>query len=231
MYKDLATLYDEFVNVPYEKWAIFINNILEKQNANLVLDLACGTGTLTGMLSQYGYDMIAIDNSAEMLMVARDKLAESSILFLKQDIRKFELYGTVDAIVCTCDALNYILEEKELKEIFRLVKNYLNPGGVFIFDVKKESFFKELWPRTFFESSEGLITWEVSYDEQTKINEYFLNIFTKEANGLYSRTEEHHIQKIHTNLEICLKDARLEIISTHDGYTDEVGRMVYVCKG
>jgi SAM-dependent methyltransferase len=230
MYKNLATLYDEFINVPYETWAYLINGTLKKQNAKLVLDLACGTGTLTGLLSQYGYDMIAIDNSEEMLMIAKDKLMESSILFLKQDMRSFELYGTVDAIICTCDSLNYILKEDELKQVFSLVKNYLNPNGIFIFDVKTEDFFKNLEPKTTFESDKGVIFWETNYDEKTKINEYFLNIFVKTPNGLYERSEEHHLQKVHPKMELFLRISGLETIRKYNGYSKDDGRKIYICK-
>ena len=103
---------------------------------NIVLDLGCGTGTLTEKLAEAGYDMIGVDNSQEMLEIAMEKREKSgkNILYLLQDMREFELYGTVGAVVSICDSLNYILEEEELLQVFSLVNNDLFPEGVFIFD-------------------------------------------------------------------------------------------------
>ena len=108
---------------------------------NLVVDLGCGTGTLTELLYQKGYDMIGIDNAEEMLNVAMEKKAESGseILYLLQDMRELELYSTVGTVVSVCDSVNYILEEDELAETFSLVNNYLYPGGIFIFDFNTQT--------------------------------------------------------------------------------------------
>ena len=102
-----------------------------------VLDLGCGTGTVTELLADAGYDMIGVDNSCDMLEIAEEKKEKSGhdILYLMQDMREFELYGTVRAVVSVCDSVNYILEEEDLLEVFSLVNNYLDPGGMFIFDM------------------------------------------------------------------------------------------------
>ncbi len=101
---------------------------------------------MTEELASYGYDMIGVDNSEEMLEIAMDKKEKSGhdILYLLQDMRKFELYGTVKAIVSVCDCINYITEEEELEQVFRLVNNYLDPGGIFIFDFNTEYKYKEI---------------------------------------------------------------------------------------
>lgn len=231
MYKDFAILYDEFINVPYERWANFIDEILKKENAKLVLDLCCGTATLTSLLQSLGYDMIGIDRSEQMLMMARSKY--ENILFLQQDMRSFELYGTVDAIICTCDALNYILKEEELIKVFGLVKNYLNPNGIFIFDLKTEETFRTLLKKTFYESEKGLITCEVDYDEEYHINEYFLNVFIKLKEGLYERSYENHYQRAHKNIEEIIEKAGFTIIEKRLNYSDaedDIYRNVYVCR-
>ena len=139
-YGEFARVYDLFMdNIDYEKWADYIQKHLEEQGIRdgLVLELGCGTGTMTGLLAQKGYDMIGVDNSEEMLAEAMEKKMESGqdILYLLQDMQEFELYGTVRAVVSVCDSLNYLTEKEDLLQVFRLVNNYLDPGGVFLFDM------------------------------------------------------------------------------------------------
>ena len=158
-YTGFAQVYDIFMDdTPYGEWCENIVRILEKyrvpwragmgghddsavernlqQEYNSILDLGCGTGTLTQLLAGRGYDMIGIDNAQEMLQIAMDKREASGldILYLLQDMREFELYGTVGAVVCVCDSVNYLLEGEEIIKTFRLVNNYLFPGGIFLFD-------------------------------------------------------------------------------------------------
>ena len=139
-YTNFAEVYDLFMdNIPYEDWCSYVTGLLKEHGVKdgLILDLGCGTGSLTELLAVAGYDMIGVDNSEDMLQIAMDKRAESGkdILYLLQDMREFELYGTVKAVLSICDCINYILEYKDLVEVFRLVNNYLDPGGVFIFDL------------------------------------------------------------------------------------------------
>ena len=137
-YTDFASVYDIFMDeTPYKAWSANVQAALERHQIvkGLVLDLGCGTGTLTELLSAAGYDMIGIDSSPEMLGRAIEKRdrSEHDILYLCQDMREFELYGTVQAVVSLCDSVNYILEPSELETVFRLVNNYLDPGGIFFF--------------------------------------------------------------------------------------------------
>ena len=139
-YTSFANVYDTFMdNVPYKEWADTIVRILSEDGINegLVLELGCGTGSMTEELASRGYDMIGVDYSEEMLEVAIKKREESGhdILYLHQDMREFELYGTVKAVISICDSINYILEKDDLLEVFRLVNNYLDPGGLFLFDL------------------------------------------------------------------------------------------------
>ena len=142
-YTSFAMVYDTFMdNVPYEEWAVYLQELLKEYQIEegLVLDLGCGTGTMTELLADYGYDMIGVDNSEEMLEIAFEKRMQSGhdgILYLLQDMRDFELYGTVKAVVSICESVNYITEEEELEQVFRLVNNYLDPGGIFIFDFNR----------------------------------------------------------------------------------------------
>ena len=136
-------------NTPYEKWGGFVLDRLRRAGIEdgILLDLGCGTGNMTELLADAGYDMIGVDLSEEMLNVAMEKRACSGheILYLAQDMREFELYGTVRAVVCFCDSLNYLLEEEELAQCFRLVNNYLDPGGLFIFDFN--TVYKDVYKR------------------------------------------------------------------------------------
>ena len=139
-YAGFAAVYDLFMdNVPYEKWRDRIVELLKEYGIKdgLILDLGCGTGTMTELLAEAGYDMTGVDISEEMLELAAEKRSASGhdILYLLQDMREFELYGTVKAVVSVCDSVNYITEEADLLQVFRLVNNYLDPGGIFLFDL------------------------------------------------------------------------------------------------
>ena len=136
-YESFAEVYDLFMdNVPYDVWKDNLLGILAryKITEGLVAELGCGTGKMTRRLAESGYDMIGIDNSYEMLGIAMEYPAEG-ILYLCQDMRAFELYGTVAAVVSVCDSMNYIVEYADLVEVIRLVNNYLDPGGIFVFDL------------------------------------------------------------------------------------------------
>jgi len=226
MYAEFSQVYDKFMdNVDYDSWIEFIEKIWEKNGLKpkLVLDLACGTGNFTMPLSKKGYEMIGVDSSAEMLSVARSKEeADSGILFLCQDMREFELYGTVDAGICMVDGLNYLLEEDELLQVFRLVKNYLNPGGIFIFDMNTIYKFKEVMGENSYcdidESS--AIIWENYYDEADNENEYNVTIFIEnEESGMYKRHEETHYQKGYEkeNIIELINEAGLTILNIYGG--------------
>ena len=131
-YSGFAYVYDTFMDeTPYEEWKDYIVEILKDNGIDdgLVLDLGCGTGTLTRLLSDSGYDMIGVDNSEDMLCVAREyemdedgSLDGSNILYLCQDMRQFELYGTVRAVISVCDCKNFFerLRERITSSIFKL---------------------------------------------------------------------------------------------------------------
>ena len=140
---------------------IYLKELLKEYGAEdgLVLDLGCGTGSMTQLLAEAGYDMIGADNSEEMLEIAMEKRAAAGldILYLLQDMREFELYGTVRAVVSICDSMNYIMEPEELTQVFRLANNYLDPGGVFIFDLNTEYKYKELMGENTFAEDLSLI--------------------------------------------------------------------------
>ena len=229
-YEEFALVYDIFQdNVDYEAWASYLKDTLADFGIEngLVLDLGCGTGTMTELLASAGYDMIGVDGSEEMLLRASEKREESghSILYLLQDMTEFELYGTVRAVVSVCDSLNYLLEGEELLQTFRLVNNYLDPGGIFIFDMNTEYKYRELLGScTIAENrEEGSFIWENDYDEESGINEYDLTLFVRREDGLYEKSEEVHYQRAWSSEKVkeLLKAAGMTVIAVYDAYTRE----------
>lgn len=229
MYESFAYLYDQFMSdVPYKEWVDYIEKIWDKHDLEpeLVLDLACGTGSVTIELAKRGYDMTGIDLSFEMLDVARMKTAEarlSSVLYLQQDMREFELYGTVNSIVCICDSMNYLLEEEDVEETIGWMDNYLHPGGLLIFDVNTHYKYKEkLGAGTFTDVRENCAyIWENYYDEEERINTYDLTLFNEEESGLYRRYEEEHYQRAYDIdfIKKAIAKAGLELVATYDAFT------------
>ena len=229
-YTSFARVYDTFMdNIPYEEWAVYLTGLLNEYGVNdgLVLDLGCGTGNMTELLAKEGYDMIGVDNAEEMLEIAMEKREKSGhdILYLLQDMREFELYGTVRAVVSVCDSVNYIDEEEDLTEVFRLVNNYLDPGGVFIFDFNTLYKYSEiLGDRTIAENREDCsFIWDNYYYEEERINEYELSIFIREKENLFRRYEETHFQRGYTLDEMIrmIKDSGLEFVTAYDAFTRE----------
>lgn len=228
-YTSFAAVYDTFMdNIPYEEWGAYLKSLLKEYDVKngLVLDLGCGTGTMTEILAEDGYDMIGVDNSEDMLEIAMEKKVESGhdILYLLQDMREFELYGTVNAIVSICDSVNYITEEEELVEVFRLVNNYLDPKGIFIFDFNTEYKYQEiLGDCTIAENREECsFIWDNYYYEKEKINEYELSLFIQEEDSeLYRKYEETHFQKAYTyeTMRRLIEESGLEFVTAYDAFT------------
>lgn len=214
-YTDFAEVYDTFMDeTPYEEWCDFLLTLLQRfeiqeeiadeklrQEKNSILDLGCGTGTLTELLAAQGFDMIGVDNSPEMLRIALDKKERSGsdILYLCQDMREFELYGTVGAVISVCDSLNYLLTEDDLLAVFELVRNYLYPGGLFIFDFNTVYKYEVvIGDATIAENREDCsFIWENYYHPENETNEYDLTIFVKDdkEKESFRRFQETHYQR------------------------------------
>lgn len=225
-YEGFAEVYDTFMqDTPYDEWTSYIERIWEHfgLKPKLVCDLACGTGSITTRLAKRGYDMIGIDLSSAMLTKAREKSPEG-VLYLNQDMREFELFGTVDSIVCICDSINYITEKEDLLQVFKLVNNYLDPKGLFIFDLNTIHKFRNiLADNCFCETTESsAYTWENYYDEAERINEFYTNFFVADPeSGMYHRYEEYHYEKGYTIEEITslIEQSGLEFLGVYDELT------------
>ena len=229
-YTSFARVYDTFMdNVPYGESCEYVAGLLEAYEIRdgLVLDLGCGTGSLTELLAEKGYDMIGADCSEDMLEIAGEKKEKSGydILYLLQDMREFELYGTVRAVVSICDSMNYIMSEEELLQVFRLVNNYLDPEGIFIFDMNTIYKYRELLgDATIAENREACsFIWENSWYEEERVNEYDLTIFEKEENGLFRKYTETHFQRAYEieTVERLIQEAGMEFVAVYDAFTKE----------
>ncbi len=228
-YTGFAEIYDTFMdNVPYEEWADRLEAILKEYGIHdgLILDLGCGTGNMTECFARRGFDMIGVDNAEDMLEIAAGKREKSGhdILYLLQDMREFELYGTVRAVISVCDCVNYVLDAEELLDVFRLVNNYLDPSGIFLFDFNTRFKYENvLGDRTFAESrDECSFIWDNYYYEEEQVNEYELTLFIKEKGSkeIYRRYQETHYQKGYTLEEIkgLIKKSGMEFLAAYDAY-------------
>lgn len=242
-YESFAEVYDLFMdNVPYDVWKDNLLGILAryKITEGLVAELGCGTGKMTRRLAESGYDMIGIDNSYEMLGIAMEYPAEG-ILYLCQDMRAFELYGTVAAVVSVCDSMNYIVEYADLVEVIRLVNNYLDPGGIFVFDLNTSYKYRsQLADNTFAENREqGSFIWENTFDETTGINEYDLTLYIQDEEDpdYFMRFEEVHYQRAYEieAIKKALREGGMDLLEILDADTmtpvlEETERMYVIAR-
>ena len=243
-YESFARVYDLFMdNIPYQEWCGYLTGLLKECGVTegLVLELGCGTGNVTRLLAGDGYDMIGVDNAPDMLEIAMEKKEadQQDILYLLQDMREFELYGTVKAVVSICDSMNYIIEEEDLLQVFRLVNNYLDPKGIFIFDMNTEYKYREiLGENTIAENREDAsFIWDNFYDEEGQINEYDLALFIPEeiqGETLYRKYEEVHYQRAYSleTVKNLLEQAGMEFVTVYDAFThdapQEYSERVYI---
>lgn len=227
-YSELARCYDLFMDdTPYDKWLNYVLKVFDRYGVpkELVLDLGCGTGTFTGMLSDEGYDMIGVDSSSEMLQIAmaKNEGRDRDILYLLQDMREFELYGTVRAVVCICDSINYLLTDEDVIKTFKLVENYLDKDGIFVFDFNTVYKYSEvIGATTIAENREDFsFIWENYYYPDDHINEYDLTIFSKEGD-LFRKSTETHLQRGYTvsDMKGFVERAGLQLLEIKDADSD-----------
>lgn len=201
-YGPLAFWYDRLtLDIPYEAFADFYEKEFSTDGGEfkILLDLCCGTGTLTWLLAERGYEMIAADASPDMLMQAASKAAEVSVppLFLCQDASALDLYGTVDAAVCSLDGMNYI-PESELPEVFHRLHLFVRPGGLLIFDIKTPEWFRSVDGSVSVDETEDMLClWRAEFDTEENAICYGMDIFSK-SGSLWRRDSEEHIEYAHS---------------------------------
>lgn len=222
MYNRFAYLYDSLINdVDYKKWVDYYYKIFHRYSLNpkLGLDLGCGTGNMTTEFSRRGIEMTGVDISEDMLMVAREKSEGMDILYLNQDMTDFELYGTVDFIVSSLDCVNYITDKRELLKVFKLVNNYLDPGGLFIFDINTRYKLENVIGENTFvlENEDVFCTWQNEYDKKRKICDFYLTFFCRNGNE-YTRFDEQHSERAYEleDIKKLIENSGMRLLKAYD---------------
>lgn len=218
-YGAFAEYYDSLTsNVSYDETAKYVADILDENGIKkgILLDLACGTGTMSVQMAKRGYEVIGIDNSPEMLSEAREKAYEAGedILFLCQDMCDIDLYGTVECTICLLDSLNHLESAEELLAAFKGVSLFTVPGGLFIFDVNTQYKHKYvLGNNTFvYDNDDVYCVWQNEYDDESNTVEIFLDFF-EEENGLYRRSSEYFT-------ECAFSDETIRRLLKEAGFSD-----------
>lgn len=228
IYDLLAPMYNSINGeIDYSEWADFYEKIIARDyrygKPELVLDLGCGTGKMTIELAKRGYDMTGVDFSPEMLDIARDEAEREGladrILWLCQDMTEFELYGTVDVTVSCLDCINHLTTQKNLESCFALVHNYLIPDGLFIFDINGKHKFETLYGENsyVFEEEGNVCVWQNSYNEKSKICDFYITVFEEGKDGRYTRYDDFQREKMYTikNIRNALQKSGFEFIGAY----------------
>ncbi len=208
-YRDLALVYDQLMSeVDYQQWADYLEEIWHHHGARVerVLDLACGTGTVSLLLADRGYHVVGVDQSAEMLAVAESKAeaAGHDIYWCEGDMRELDLDESFDSVICLHDSLNYMLIADDLGKVFTGVAQHLRPGGLFVFDVNTIAALEAVGDNTLFmEEESSSIVWKNSYNPDHRIWEVDLTLFLKQPSGMYMRSKEIHRERGYHEQELA----------------------------
>jgi ubiquinone/menaquinone biosynthesis C-methylase UbiE len=206
-YDALAANYDALTgDVEYEKRADYLEKLFRKSRipVKTVLDLACGTGTMTWILTGRGYEMIGVDASEEMLAAAMEKrgcVEGVEPIFLHQSMPKLDLYGTVDAAICCLDSLNYLTNPKDVQRTFDRLRLFIAPGGILIFDINTVEKLAALDGQVFLDETEdSYCVWRPEY--RRGICTYYMDLFQLQADGSWERSFELHRERAYTVEEL-----------------------------
>jgi len=223
-YKEFSQIYDLLMNdIDYEKWTSFLINKLG-QNANKILEAACGTGGITCILAEKNYKVTAFDLSEDMLMRAYDKLGRSpGVRLLNQNMTNFKIDDKFDAAICCCDGINY-LKSDEITLFFKKVNEHLSHGSKFIFDISTEYKYETMYNENYvYDDGDVFYVWENMFDSDERTVNMEINFFIKDSQEKYDRITEIQTQYIHSADEIVniLKDTGFNNIEIYDDYNDE----------
>ena len=230
-YTALAQVYDALVPASFHRRFAQRAHKLFVQEAcppKLILDLACGTGTLALELSKMGYELIGCDASEDMLSIAQRKCQglNTPPVFLCQAMGMLNLYGTVDAAVCSLDSINYLTDQEEAEKAIGRISLFLNPGGLFLFDVKTPALFEEMAGQVSVDEPEGAYcVWQYGYDPLSMLAEHRVDLFLK-RNKTYERYRESHTQRAYTRRQLIdmLVNAGLQVENVYRGFSSRIAR-------
>ena len=219
-YQTLSAYYDRFTDdVGYEQWADFFEQLFAREGIKpkLVLDLACGTGSLTRLLAERGYDMIGADASPEMLMQAMQNTIDCDPrpLLINQRMEELDLYGNVDACLCCLDSVNYVTDPGDLAEAFHRVHLFLDPDGLFVFDINTPEKFARIDGESYVREDEGVFcVWQAAVEDG--LCAYQFDIFEQDGES-WSRAQETHEERVYTPEELTamLEQAGFTEIKTY----------------
>lgn len=225
-YQYLSEIYDksmELSGIDYDKWFGKIQDLLgsDKEDIKNILELGCGTGNITQRLLEYGYEVVGVDISGEMLSIAKEKLVDFSdkVIFMQQDVCEldFDIYE-IDMILAVNDLINYITDVSDLENLFAFCYEHLRKDGILLFDISSKYKIEHiLSDNVYFEEDEDYcMIWQNSYDEDVKIIDMYIDIFKQNQNGLYERYQEEHSQRAYDEEELIevLKKAGFQNIKT-----------------
>ena len=229
IYKGFARIYDSLMHdAPYGVWAAQIDRWMKKNPGDgqgIILDLGCGTGSVSVLMAEKGYSIIGVDSSEDMLAAAQAKTAsrKADVMFIRQDIRELDLYGTVQGAFSVFDVMNYILDAEDLLKVFTRVRIFLEQGCPFVFDMNTLYKFKfglrsEIYSGT--GSGGESYVWNNVFSSETMINTYDMLFFSPEAQHGF---REKHLQRAYECEEVArlLKLAGFQYVEIKNGYTDE----------
>ncbi|MCT4612854.1 MAG: class I SAM-dependent methyltransferase [Clostridia bacterium] len=240
MYENFAAVYDKFMsNAPYDEWTNYILEIIKKENikTNEILDLGAGSGNITSRLVSKGIGVIGVDLSEDMLTIAKEKCPDT--IFINQNIINLDIDKSFDVIICVCDTLNYITDEYDLHLAFEKISSHLNKNGILIFDLNTEHKFKNIYADNTFAYSEddASYIWENFYDDEERINEYYVEFFVKADNDLYKKYTETHYERAYSleDINLAISNTPLKIQNIYDDTTfnapkDESERIFYILR-
>ena len=208
-YEALAASYDGLTrDIPYEKYLRFFKTLLRRHGvtATTVLDLACGTGSLSVLLAKHGYEVLGVDRSEEMLTVAAEKameLEENQPFFVAQPMQRLKIPEPVDACVCALDSINYVTKPQDVQKAFRRVYESLRPGGLFVFDINTPYKLESLDGQVFLDETEdSYCVWRAVYDKRHSLCRYGMDLFQQANDGLWERSFEEHVERAYTPAEL-----------------------------
>lgn len=243
-YNNFARVYDALTqNVDYAARAAYYDQMITRFGGNkgILLDFACGTGSMSMEFARMGYDVIGVDGSEEMLSAAMDKKFESglsTIIYLCQQMQRLDLYGTIDAAVCALDSLNHITNEADLREAIRRVSLFTNPGGLFLFDMNTIYKHEQVLANNvfFYDEPEATCIWQNTL-KSDHVVDIDLDLFIHETGNRYLRAGEHFSERAYSDslLQSILAEAGFELLAVFDEDSEEKPRpdserLVYIAR-